>query len=153
MDILNYIRNNYANSTSPDCSEQNCKLKLDRLKNYVVLKGEKLEQKSKICDCIIFAMEEQLIVGMVELKSRTIHVRELVEKLTNGTKIAFYILNKCNYTQKQFEFYHLVLAKHRHRADHNKLTRKEKVKIRGKEYKILSKKCGESFSTIIKQLQ
>jgi len=96
MQILNCIKNNYNNAVVTRCSEKGCELRLDGLKNYVVLKGEVICHDRKICDYIIFKINSSIIIGIVELKSKTAHPGEIEEKLTNGSKMALNILTECN---------------------------------------------------------
>ncbi len=130
-----------------NCSERNCKLKLHDLCNYVVLKGEKLCKDQRICDCIIFI--EETAIGIVELKSKTAHSNEIKEKLTNGTLIALNILKNCNNNQSKFDFYHIVLCKAWSSSEYRVIT-SEKIEISGKRYYIIPKRCGVSFSEIIR---
>ena len=79
MSIVDLIKNNFANAIVRRCSERNCKLGLNGLSNYIILKGERVCQNRKICDCIIFAeginetrrsicpVEEFLLNGLLNL--------------------------------------------------------------------------------------
>jgi hypothetical protein len=111
-----------------------------------VLKGERICQDRRICDCIIFT--GGIIIGIVELKSKTAHSSEIEEKLTAGSEIALNILEGCSDNDIKFEFYHLVLAKKWHSSEYKVITSR-KIVVRGKRYDIIPKRCGVSFSAVI----
>ena len=146
LPVIDCIKNNFTNAIISRCSEIGCRLRLNGLSKCVVLKGERICQDRKICDCIIFT--EGTIIGIVELKSRTTHSHEIVEKLTNGSEIALNILDECSNNDMKFEFYHLVLAKKWHSSEYKVITSR-KIVVRGKRYHVIPKRCGISFSAII----
>jgi len=148
MSIINCIEHNFKNAIIPKCSEHGCSLKLDDLSNYVVLKGENVCKSQPICDCIIF-LENTNIIGIIELKSKTAHSSEIEAKLTNGSKIALEILKMCN--DIKCKFYHIVLAKRWRSSEYRVITQK-KIKIEGKKYNIIPKRCGTYFSAVITRL-
>ena len=127
---------------------------MDRLPNRVILKGERLVQDRKICDCIIFAIYEgakgNLIVSIVELKSKTIDVDSVVKKLTNGSQVALNILAKCRKDLKNTKFYHIVLSKGESPSKLKTLKRR-KIHLYGKQYGIIHRSCGVSLWKIIQK--
>ena len=146
MSIIDCIKRKFTHAIIPCCSERNCKLGLDGLSNYVILKGEKICQGRKICDCIIFT--GNVIIGVAELKSKTVHWSEIEKKLTNGSEFALQILNKAGGRGIRFEFYHLVLCKSWRPPEYKVITSR-KIIVRGKKYNILPKRCGVSFRKVI----
>lgn len=148
MQILNRIKNNYNHAVVTRCSEKGCELKLDSLKNYVVLKGEVICQGQKICDYIIFKINNSIIIGIVELKSRTAHPGEIEEKLTNGSITALNILTKCNNSSTKYKLYFLVLCKRFNSSGFRALTNR-KITVGGKKYNLILKRCGVAFSDVI----
>lgn len=52
--MLAKLSKKYNHAVIPSCCEQGCTLKLQGLRNYVILKGEKITSTEKICDCLIF---------------------------------------------------------------------------------------------------
>jgi len=152
MAIINRIKNNHINAVIPRCHEMGCHLRLNGSNNYVILKGERMCKDRKICDCIIFTSDNYIIVGIIELKSKTVHSSEIIVKLTNGLKIALDILKECNDNCMMYEFYPIVLCKSWHTSEY-RIIIKRKIKIKGKRYNILPKKCGITFSTVISNLK
>lgn len=152
MRLINCIENNFTNAIIARCSERGCGLRLNGLNKHVVLKGETLCKDRRICDCIIFTRDNCIIIGIVELKSKTIHPSEIVEKLTNGSGIALDILEKCSDNHMKLEFYHLVLCKRWHSSEYRVIISK-KIIVTGKRYDIIPKRCGSSFSKLILSLK
>lgn len=107
MLVLNCIKSNFGDAIISSCSELGCKLRLNGLNSYVVLKGESVCKNRRICDCIVFARENPIIIGIVELKGKTTHSNKIIKKLSNGTEIALDILKKCK-NNMGVEFYHLI---------------------------------------------
>ncbi len=151
MTVISCIKKDFADTVIPRCSEMGCKLKLNNLNSHVVLKGESICHNRKICDCIIFARDNPVIIGIIELKSRNIHSSEIEEKLTNGSEIALDILKKYCDNDTKFEFYHIALCKS-WRSSEYKVIENKKIVVNGKKYDIILKKCGESFSMLISSL-
>lgn len=152
MAVINCIKNNYTNAIIPRCYKMGCHLGLNGLNNYVILKGERICTDRKICDCIIFTSDNYIIIGIVELKSKTVYASEIIEKLANGIKTALDILEEGNDNCMKFEFYPIVLYKSLHPAEYKVITSR-KIKVKGKRYNIIPKKCGISFSTVISGLK
>ena len=154
MSVIDCIKGNFTDATVVRCSERGCKLRLSGLGNHVVLKGERVCKGRRICDCIIFTRDSYVIIGIVELKSKTIHSGEVVEKLTNGSEIALAILKKCsNNTPLNHKFYHVVLAKRWRNSEYVIITKRGKISVAGQKLPILLKRCGVSFSMLISTLK
>jgi len=147
--MLEVIKDNFTHAAMARCSEQHCELRLGGLSHYVVLKGERVCPDRKMCDCIVFVMmDDRMIIGIVELKSRTAHAREVIEKLTNASKSALKILDECGDRLVGLEFYHLVLSKRWNSSEYRVITG-HKVSVRGKKYHIIPKRCGTSFAAVM----
>lgn len=152
MLVIDCVKSKFTNAIITRCSEMGCRLKLDGLSNYVILKGERICQDRRICDCIIFIRDDSIIIGIVELKSKTAHSSEIEEKLTNGSLIALKILERCCDNSVKFEFYHLVLSKSWYSSEYMVIISR-KIRVRGKKYEIIPKRCGVSFSKVISCLK
>jgi len=148
MSLINCIRKNYHYAIVSGCSDKRCKLNLSDLKNFLVLKGEKLRGYQKISDCIIFIVKSTVIIGIVELKGKTVHVGDIINKLSNASKIALGILQRCDPKNKKYNFYHIVLAEKWHSSAYRVVTTR-KIEVRGEKYNIIPKECGIHFSNII----
>lgn len=151
MSIVDCVKNNYMNAVVTRYSEGRCKLKLGSLTNYVVLKGEELRMNIRICDFVIFSEEKYVIVGVVELKSKSIHAREIMEKLDNGLNIALQILKECaDYLAPDTEIKLCPLVLHRGiSTQEHRVLKSKKLLVRGRKIDVFLRKCGASFSRII----
>lgn len=148
MQILNWIKSKYNSAVVTRCSEKGCELKLNGLRSCVALKGEVICQDRKICDYIIFKINNTIIIGIVELKSKTAHPGEIEEKLTNGSKIALNILTECNNSSAKYKFYFLVLHKGLGSSGFRALSNR-KITVEGKRCNLVLKRCGVAFSDVI----
>ena len=64
------------------------------MKDFVILKGEKISGKERMCDCIIFDGKNDVSVSLVELKCRMSHAPNIAKKLNNDGKHAKDILDR-----------------------------------------------------------
>ena len=150
-DVIGGIKRDFAQAVTKRCSEKGCTLKLDGLGNYVVLKGEKARsdhQDYKICDCIVFVLDDVIAIGIVELKGKSVRSTEIAEKLTHGSEIALEALRRCAGDRVNRKFYHLLLHRGLDPSEHRKIG-KERITIGGKKHEIIIKRCGTSLSAVI----
>ena len=152
MQVISRIKRDFSKGLAKNCSERGCRLRLNGLSNRVILKGEKICEDHKVCDFILFVNNNHIIIGIVELKSKTVHPSEVVEKLTNGSEIALNILGKSTNKPITVNFYHLVLAKGWRPFEYKVITSK-KIIVREQKYHIIPKRCRVFFSTIISSLK
>ena len=146
MRLKENIKQQYSEAIIKKCSEHGCSINLRGLPHRIILKGEKIMQSWKMCDCIIFVFNKSVIAGIVELKSKTIHANEIAEKLGNGLKLTFDILSK----HQNSTIYPIILYKSIRSSEFNVLKRK-KISFRGINHDIIHRRCGESFLNIIKE--
>ena len=151
LDIAS-IKRNFAHALRRGCSESSCTLRLDYLSDHIVLNGEVICEDRKMCDCIVFVVNSSVTIGVVELKSRTIHTSEVLDKLTNSSEIALGIFEKYGSRRTKPIFLHILLHKGLDGTERRKLG-KTRIKVRGKEYGIITKPCGSFFSTIISKFK
>lgn len=64
---MNKIRSKHRSSLVSSCCEQGCTLDMKGMKDFVILKGEKISDKERMCDCIIFDGKNGVSVSLVEL--------------------------------------------------------------------------------------
>lgn len=152
MPLVHRIKAKFPHARLAGCKESGCELRLRSLKNHIVLKGEKLCQGRRMSDCVIFVEGVCLIIGIVELKSKTIHATEVLEKLTNTSDVALNVLGQCRPAASAQVFYHLVLAKRWRTSEYKVITRR-RVMVSGKKYHVIPARCGTSFSAVISKLR
>ncbi len=152
---MDRIKTDFAHALRRRCSERGCTLRLGGLGNHIVLKGEELcpdrqSRRLPMCDCIIFVADGSIIIGIVELKSRTADPDQIEKKLTNSSRMALDILGKYLDSRIEPVLYHIVLCKRWHTAEYRAITnRKIRVRGRSEKYDIITDHCGSSFSTVI----
>jgi hypothetical protein len=150
MTVLKRIAKEYHHAVTKECSDAGCKLKLSDLKDYVVLKGEAVFKDQPVCDCIIFVNNAISLVGVVELKSKTVDVSKVRQQLTNGLKFAIEVVKKYGVNPEQFRYYVIVMAKKWRKSELDVIKSKSRrIEFQGKKYPILTKRCGISFSYIV----
>lgn len=149
MPSLDQIRTTYPAAKIASCRERDCELRLDGLRTFLVLKGERLTRDRRVCDCIVFAkLNRIVVVGLIELKHRIAHASEVREKLINASEIAFDILRACGTPENEFEFIHVVLATRWSSSEYRAIVGR-KLRIRGQTFNIRAKGCGTSFRSLI----
>jgi hypothetical protein len=152
---MDRIKSDFAHASKRRCSERGCTLGLGGLGNHLVLKGEELcpdrqSRRLPMCDCIIFVADGSIIIGIVELKSKTADPGQIEKKLANSSRIALDILGKYLDSRIEPVLYHIVLCKGWRTAEHRAITsRKIKVRGRSEKYNIITDHCGVSLSTVI----
>jgi hypothetical protein len=97
-------------------------------------------------------MNDSVVIGIVELKSKTVHTSEVADKLTNSSETTLDIVQK--YASKRIEpaLLHLLLHKGLDSSERRKIER-ARIKVRGKRYDIITKRCGVSFSDVISEFR
>jgi hypothetical protein len=149
MSLIDNLKTKYQDNLMARCEESNCKLRLNGCGNYLILKGEELLDDQKICDCIVIT--ENIIIGIVELKSKSFHASEIVEKMYNTSIVALNILNQHKGCLLKYKLCHMILAKSYGTSEYRVLSTR-KLTIAGRRYSILPKRCGVTFSNIISNL-
>lgn len=106
----------------------------------------------KVCDCLIFAsQDDRLLIAVVELKSKTVHAHEILDKLKTCAEIAREILHRHQVEKVDVRFCPVLLAKRRSKSEFSKMTR-TRIPFGGREREIIFKKYGSQgvpFSEII----
>lgn len=148
MSLIDGIKKCYPKAVITHCAEQNCKLDLRGLNNFIILKGEKICITKKMCDCLLFHEKECIIIGTIELKSKTAHASEIIEKLRNGLEFAIKILNECKGSLKNIKFIPVILSRRWDSSEYRVLTN-QRIEIHGKKLNILPKRCGTSLVDLI----
>ncbi len=151
MSILTCLENEFADEIINKCEENKCKLMLNEFENKIILKGEKLFNNIKICDCLIFiSHNDQILIPLVELKSKNINSSSIIEKFNNSITEAENIITKCNINNNSCKYYIILLVKSWRSSSEFRTITSQKIKFKGIHYNIIPKKCGSSFSDIPK---
>lgn len=97
-----------------------------------------------LCQSRCYGKYQAIEIGIIELKSKTAHTNEIIEKLKYGSYLAIRILEKCNINPTSIKFYHIVLSQRWDTSEYKVLTNR-KIEIHGKKWNIFPKRCGTSF--------
>ncbi|NQT86522.1 hypothetical protein HQ560_07140 [bacterium] len=146
--IRDHVGDELAHAQRKRCREAGCELKLDDIPSYILLKGEEIASDRKMCDGVIFLGQKPLRVVLAELKSKTTHASDIVEKLKNGATAAHDILAACDIVPSTVDERLIVLAKRWSRSELKVLTSK-RIAIDGRKRPILTKRCGIRLSSIL----
>lgn len=137
MSIIECIKSKWCDAVVSHCSEGGCKLIFAGLRNYAILKGEKICKGHKICDHIIFVGNDLVTIVIVEFKSRNAHPREIEKKLVNCSIAALNILENLG-DLPRYEFCHIVIVKSWRPHEYRKIVNMN-FTIKGKKYSIIPK--------------
>lgn len=118
---------------------------MEGMKDFVILKGEKISGKERMCDCIIFDGKNGVSVSLVELKCRMSHASDIAKKLNNGGKHAKDILEHEGLRVGTVTA--AILARRFHRHDCT-ILRGVSVMVGGRKYRIFAHPCGTSLRNI-----
>ena len=138
--ILQKIRNKYSQAVISCCNEK-CKIHVGDKHNFVMLKGELLDetQSEKMCDCIVF--QDNKKIAIIELKSKSLHAGDIIKKFVNSGKKSKSIAGSFD-PRGNFELTLILLAKEfKNYFAHDRL-RRHKLKIDGKTHHVRFGKCG-----------
>ncbi len=149
--MIEELQNQYSHAVVTQCREgRTCRLAPDGLGTHVILKGEDLNRPGRICDCVIFTADGELIVALVELKGKNPSASDAEEQLQNGADFALQALQDCGWPYHKCTFHHIVLHSGIHISAHRVLSNK-KITVRGQGYRIMIARCGQSFAAIMAQ--
>ena len=137
----------YKSAIVPSCCEEGCKLNTAGMQNTVILDEDLLSTEIR-ADCLIFNLGLDLNIGVCELKSKSLDVCKIQEKLTNSTDRALEIC-RSQFPGIPHHVIPILLTKgYKNYSAYTRLTA-TKIKIEGKKHRIMLKRCGYKFSKII----
>ncbi len=155
MNILDSIAS-YPVEKLSKCSDQGCCIGLDGITKRIIFKGEflvhhVLQQQRKACDCFIFTIDGMLVIALVELKSKTLNLDKVKEKLDNSATVVELILEKYNIT-KNYDIIPILLAKSfNKKPSNNPKARRFRIQTRKGSISIIPGPCGKQLASIINQ--
>ena len=146
MIIKKYLKEEYNGCEVEQCNENNCKLKFNRIRDHMILKGELISKgKFKICDYFIFINDSTCIICMVELRSNNVDASDIIKKFENAERQIKSFLKSYKLEGNKFKYYPILLSKSIARFDNEVITCK---KICGE--KIIREDCGIQLQHIFK---
>lgn len=143
---LEGIREEYGEGRS--CSERGCKLKTGGL-NCVIINAEKhrANANESMCDCIVFVDNKRIVVGICELKSGGVDVRQVEKQLRAGVNLAEKIC--ATHVKGAKPRMIPILLTHPSPIDTLKLS-VTKVRVCGRDRSIVQRPCNTRMSDIMK---
>ncbi len=146
--FLQKIESKYSKAKISCCNER-CKIHVDRKHNFIMLKGELLvqSQPEKMCDCIIF--QDNKKIALIELKTSSLDVSAILEKLVNSGKKSISIAKSCE-RHSDFDLFPILLAKNYSNYFAHDRLRRSRIKICGKKYVIILGKCGCALKDFVR---
>jgi len=128
------------------CRDEGCSLTTDGIPAHVILKGEALLDDWKMCDCIIFISRQPLLIVMAELKSKTVSVTSVMEKLTNATDFVQVVMGHLKV--QDYSLVHVVLARRWDTSEYRVLTCR-RVQCGGKRHPVIPRRCGDRLAAVL----
>jgi len=114
---------------------------------HVILDCDKIlaikHMAGRMSDCIIFVQKGKIWVGVVELKSTTYEVGQVIEQLRAGCDLALKILDEVNWV-KDYEVKPILVAKH-HPHSECMLVQQASLTVRGRRYYVTTATCSDMF--------
>jgi hypothetical protein len=150
-EIRSHVARRLRSAMRQQCREGRCKLGLEAVPAFVLLKGELVRPNERMCDCIIFLGSPSPAVVLAELKGRTVHAREVGEKLRNAAKAVADIIGECPSFGAQLGFLPITLAKQWTRSELKALGM-ESVMFAGVKHDIRHARCGARLSDLLKKI-
>lgn len=146
------VRERFRAAGSDRCEKVGCKLVIDGFDLRPVLLDcdsycAVSNHSGPICDYLIFIEslgEEPLIAVSVEMKSRSLHARKAAEQLQAGAELIDHLLDR----RGAVTFVPILLSRALQAAELKILT-SLKVRFRGRDLRIVRKKCGSRLRDIV----
>lgn len=141
MDAISGIRDGYPTAVVKKCGEHKCCPKLRSLRRFVILKGEKLDGTVMMPDCVIFGISPVRVVGVIELKRRSVHANDIRTKLENALGTVYEIKNR--YSLDDAQICLIVMSVKMQISERRRFYKP--ISYNGIDHYILTRNCGEPF--------
>lgn len=145
------VNDAFNNAIMDNCCEQNCKLGLAEISNFVALKGEKIVKKQKICDCIIIHNTTPPQIVFVELKSGGVKPTQIIKKFSNALQLMVQS-DDSMFKNQECRVIMLLLVKRRLSKTLRTILRSHRFRLKGKSHFIITSHCGRELVDVYKEL-
>jgi len=132
------------------CREGKCSLRLKEVGDFLLIKGDLVRSDVKMCDCIIFLQTPAPTLVLAELKAKTVHAREVGEKMRNAVGTLADLIARCPSLGTCSRFLALALAKGWTRSE-LKMLAQEHVTFAGNKHRIRHARCGARLSELLQK--
>ena len=136
----------YKNAIVEACCGHGCKLITHDMPNTVILSEDLLLSGTR-ADCLIFSLNNDLVIGVCELKSKHLDAAKIRQQICNSVTHALEIRKSC-FPNVKYRIIPILLARSYKGSAHGRL-KHTPIVINGEKHLIRLKKCGDTFSKII----
>ncbi len=153
MSFIDLVRERYSCAIINPCKEMGCEIKLSGYENYIILKGEKICQNGKMCDCIIIIESKDAISFIiVELKNKCAKVSDIEEKFDRGflkiSELEQFFLSTCKKPKKKCKIFPVIIVES-WRVQEKKMLKSRRIPYKGHNYDIYDGKCNSFLKDIM----
>ena len=142
---LDKIAKKYSRAKVDKCADQGCRLKTKIRSNFLILKGEIVDPSNKMCDCLMFGRDDQIV--LVELKHSVQHADKIVKKFEQSIIKSLSIASE---TDSKTKHVTLVLLSKRYAHPTEYITiSTSRLRHAGVEYRIATGQCGDFLNDFI----
>lgn len=150
-DIINCININFRDFVIQQCKDDHkCKLVLNEIANYIILKPDKYRTDIQMCDCLLFSLKnDELYVILCEIKGKNPNSSEIHNQLKGGVELLKVVAKKCG-INFDIKLYFIAIAKSWKKIEY-KMLENININYKGYKYGIIAKKCGTQLKDVIKE--
>ena len=149
----NHLRAKFSKCICTSCRRRGCQLNLGSLPSHslTVIDADKYREccnfKGKLCDYILFYLEDSPTVAVVELKGGRIKAGVAQKQIGNGSKVAEQITG----THRVSDFPPILLHGRRLKRLEIETLKIARVPFQGKNYRIVIERCGTTLREILRK--
>ena len=133
-----------------ECEENKCKLEMNGVRNYGILRDETIRRIGRMADCLIFQDKgDGLNLMICELKSMNFNEKRIREQISAGITHSIPILKSIQ-SDKIPKIVLIVLIKSRIKRSYGSRLRRRKINAYNQQHPIFIRPCGSKFSDIMK---
>ena len=153
--LQTHLRTDYSGCICNSCRKRGCELGLGSLHSdsLVIIDADKYrvfsKVRGKLCDYLLFYLEDSFIVAVVELKGGDIKASKAHKQIQKGAEAAVKIVG----SNEVSDFLPLLLHDRRKRI-HNqdiKILKSRKVSFKGTNHWIIIEPCGIQLKQILEK--
>lgn len=112
----------------------------------MILKGDSLDPNNKMCDCLMFRKDGNILIA--ELKHRVQHMDAVFEKFTRSVAVSLRIASESG-SKKNSVTLVLVSGPYRRPLEHDQILSRP-IKHAGIRYRIKPGRCGAQTNNFLK---
>ena len=142
---LDKIAKKYSRAKIDKCADRGCRLKTKIRSNFLILKGEIVDPSSKMCDCLMFGRDGQIV--LVELKHRVQHADKIIKKFEQSIIKSLSIASETDSKTKRMTLV-LLSKSYPHPSEYITIST-SRIRHAGVEHRIATGQCGDFLNNFI----